>query len=548
MLKKYFFGIAILCFSFTATAVFATDYYFYIQLTDKNNSPYCLSNPAEFLSERAIARRNYFRLAVDSTDLPVNPHYLRKIEAKGFRIHNRTRWLNGATVVTSDSASINRLENLDFVKWIEYTGKVNTGNRIENRRKFALYQADDFQQIGVASKYGFADAQLSQVNGKYLHNAGFRGDGIYIGVLDAGFFNADIMPAFESLRSENRLLGTKDFVNPASDIFREHSHGSSVLSVMASHVENQHIGTAPMASYWLVRTENVWLEYLMEMDFWISGLEFLDSVGIDVVNSSLIYRTFDDPRMNFTHADMNGRTTRMSRAAEMASQKGIVVVNSAGNDGNGAWRIIGAPADAKGIITVGAVTSEGVASNFSSFGPSADGRIKPEIAARGSATALMNVNGNVSGNGTSFSAPIIAGMMACLLQFVRENHLFVSLDEILQAVFRSANNHNSPTEQLGFGIPDFGKAANFLLASNETPTDIFIFTDALSRTLQVNLGNRSFENAYIQIFNTTGKILLNQAIVSEQTTINTSGFSPGIYAVRILFSNRETKTQKVVIF
>jgi subtilisin family serine protease len=544
ILKKYFICILMLCLSSAGTTVSAVEYYFYVQLTDKNNTPYSLSNPAEFLSERAIERRNYFRLVVDSTDLPVNPAYLQQIEAQGFRIHNKTKWLNGATVVTSDSASISTLENLNFVHWIEYTGKVPvaTSRSQEMSRKVET-------QFDTVSKYGFAEAQINQIGGRFLHETGYQGEEIFIGVLDAGFFNADIMPAFERMRLENRLLGTRDFVNPQSNIFNEQSHGSNVLSTMAAYVENTYIGTAPKASYWLVRTENAALEYPMEMDFWISGIEFLDSVGIDVVNSSLGYTTFDDARMNFTQADLNGETARMSRAAEMASQKGIIVVNAAGNEGNKTWRKIGVPADARGIISVGAVTADGTASAFSSFGFTADNRIKPEIAARGTETALMNVNGFLSGNGTSFASPIIAGMMACFLQFAKDNYAYISLEDIFQKVFRSANNYNSPTEQLGYGIPDFEKAANFLLTSVEQnyQDEIYIFADSASKTLRIGLNNQNYKNAYIQVFDIKGRIRLNQSVFVEKTAINTNDFSVGIYAVRIVFSDGKTVVQKVMI-
>ena len=537
---KFFIIPFLLLLSFE---IFATDYYFYLQFTDKANSPYSLSNPSEYLSERATRRRQYFRITCDSTDLPVNPAYLQEIETNNFRIHNTTKWLNGATVVSSDSATIDLLQVLPFIKWIEYTGKLEKDGRERTIRK------KSFVQTEALGSYGHAAAQINQVNGMHLHSAGYRGEGIYIGLLDAGFYNVDIMPAFNVLRLENRLLGTKDFVNPASNVFRENSHGASVLSVMASNIDGQYIGTAPDASYWLVRTENDGPEYPMEMDFWISGIEFLDSLGIDIVNSSLGYATFDAPEMNFTYADLNGETARISRAAQMASKKGIIVVNSAGNDGNKAQKYINVPADAKDILTVGAVTTEGVASNFSSFGPTSDGRLKPELTARGTSTALMNTNGSFSGNGTSFSAPIIAGMMACFLHFAKDNRSFISLDNLFQYVFKSANMYNFPTEQLGYGNPDFQKACELLTAdiSASNISGIFIFTDTISKTLRIDFGHTDFRYAYVQILDINGKLLLNQIITFEKMDINTNGFNQGIYAVRIVFPNGETSIQKILI-
>ena len=542
---RYLFTATIILLLFLSAKVQATDYYFYVQLADKDNTPYSLSNPAGYLSQRAIERRQFFRLSADSTDLPINPNYLQAIKTNGFRIHNKTKWLNGATVVTSDSISIALLQALPFVKRVEYTGKMDDYTRRRTAQKKNLLQTDDLVD------YGHADAQITQVNGKYLHDKGYRGDNIHIGVMDAGFYKANEMSAFSRMRMEGRLLGTKDFVNPDSDIYQENSHGSSVLSTMATDINGLYIGTAPDASYWLVRSEKDGPEYAMEMDFWISGIEFLDSVGIDVVSSSLGYTTFDDEDMDFTYADMNGETARMSRAATMASNKGIILVSSAGNEGNKPWKYIGAPADAKGIITVGAVMTDGTVSNFSSFGPASDGRVKPEIAALGTSTALMNVNGCFASQGTSFSAPIISGMMGCFLQLAKDNYSFITLDDLFQYVFRSGNTYNSPSGQLGYGIPDFEKAADLLLANitihTAAATEILIFADAASKTLKIDLNGRNLKDSYIQILDINGKLLLNQMVSFERTIINTNGFNQGIYAVRIIFSNGETHTQKVII-
>ncbi len=524
---------------------FATDYFFYVQFADKCGTPYSLSNPAGFLSERALERRKAFALECDSTDLPVNPAYLKELVNHGFRIHNNTRWLNGATIATSDSTSVTEIQSLPFVTLVEYTGKMNEGTKQKSEKNKNLSQIIDLVD------YGYADAQINQVNGKYLHNQGYRGEDIHIGVLDAGFYNADIMPAFNLLRIQNRLLGTKDFVNPYADIYKESFHGSYVLSTMASDIPGEYIGTAPAASYWLVRTENDASEYAMEMDFWISGIEFLDSVGIDVVNSSLGYTTFDDPAMNLTHADLNGKTARMSRVAGMAAKKGIIVVSSAGNEGNKTWKKISIPSDAEGIITVGAVTGEGNPSVFSGYGPTADGRVKPEVAALGTSTALMNVNGNTVSNGTSFSSPIIAGMLACLLQFTKDQHAFILPASVIEAVCRSADNYDSPTQQSGYGIPDFEKACHLLLSSTESGVielrDIYVFPDTASGILNINLNTNNIRNTYVQIVDINGKVLFNEPVYSENITINTRHYIPGIYAVRVLFPTGEDVTQKILI-
>jgi len=546
------FGLSSIGSSFSAI-----EYYFYVQLTDKNETPFSLDNPFEFLSQRAIDRRAFFGIAVDSTDIPVNQTYAQEIVTNGFRVHNTTKWLNGITVATQDSISIEILKNLSFVAKIEYTGKapelvsaVRAEEVCEKTKTNEIIETE----LRTSGLYGAAADQINQIGGMLLHDEANRGEGIYIGVLDAGFFNADIMPAFELMRSENRLLGTRDFVNPHSNIFQENSHGSNVLSTMASYIENVYIGTAPMASYWLVRTENTSLEYPMEMDFWVSGIEFLDSLGIDVTNTSLGYRTFDNPALNFTQTQLDGRTARMSIAAEMASQKGIIVVNSAGNDGDKAWRMVGFPADASGIITVGGVTASGTASTFSSFGPTADGRIKPEIAARATATALMNNAGAFSGNGTSFSSPIIAGMMACFLQYAKNHHSNFSVDDLLQFVFRSANNFELPTDQLGYGIPNFEKAVEFLQVSSDIstgkstyPHPIVIFVDYASQLLHINVNKQVYGENYVQVFNLKGETEFSQRFTTESISLNISHLNSGVYAVRIISPEGIATVEKIVL-
>jgi len=517
-------------------------YYFYVQFTDKNNSQYSLSKPLEFLSERAVARRTSFGLSCDSTDLPVNPSYIKQIKDLSIPVHCQSKWMNGATVLLPDSGMMSQVRRLPFVKFVEYSGKL-TGPVQAPKGKYKIKTTFD---------YGIAAGQINQLNGTTLHNEGYRGKGIQIGVIDAGFMSVNTNTAFDSLRLQGRLLGTKDIINPNSDIYSEDSHGAMVLSTMAGNVPGQFLGTAPDASYWLIRTEYVPTEYKVEPDFWCSGIEFADSVGVDIATSSLGYSTFDDPSMNFTYADMNGKVCRASRAANLASKKGIIVTVATGNEGEKTWHYISSPSDADGIITVGAVTSVGTPSYFSSFGPSSDGRVKPEVCATGSFSAIISSAGTPSnGDGTSFATPIMAGMMACLLQRYKAIDALTDVPTILNSVFKSGSLYNNPTDQMGYGIPDFVQAEKNLktfdsIRQIEKENFVLSYNPTL-KTITVRFTESNFpKNSTVSIYSMTGSLLLNQPLTETSTVLQSGKFQTGVYAVSVS-ENGKTNTVKVVV-
>jgi len=517
-------------------------YYFYVQFTDKNNSQYSLSKPLEFLSERAVARRTSFGLSCDSTDLPVNPSYIKQIKDLSIPVHCQSKWMNGATVLLPDSGMMSQVRRLPFVKFVEYSGKL-TGPVQAPKGKYKIKTTFD---------YGIAAGQINQLNGTTLHNEGYRGKGIQIGVIDAGFMSVNTNTAFDSLRLQGRLLGTKDIINPNSDIYSEDSHGAMVLSTMAGNVPGQFLGTAPDASFWLIRTEYVPTEYKVEPDFWCSGIEFADSVGVDIATSSLGYSTFDDPSMNFTYADMNGKVCRASRAANLASKKGIIVTVATGNEGEKTWHYISSPSDADGIITVGAVTSVGTPSYFSSFGPSSDGRVKPEVCATGSFSAIISSAGTPSnGDGTSFATPIMAGMMACLLQRYKAIDALTDVPTILNSVFKSGSLYNNPTDQMGYGIPDFVQAEKNLktfdsIRQIEKENFVLSYNPTL-KTITVRFTESNFpKNSTVSIYSMTGSLLLNQPLTETSTVLQSGKFQTGVYAVSVS-ENGKTNTVKVVV-
>ena len=457
---------------------------YFIQFTDKNNSPYSISNPEVFLSARALARRAAHNIAIQENDLPVNPQYISQVEAKGVTVLEASKWLNGVVIFTTDTSLVDSVEALPFVKkTITFkNGPVKEKNFFKNETVSKENQNPELKASSFTERaYGQALTQIKQIDGIPLHNSGYLGQNMVIAVLDGGFENVLNQTVFDSLRSENRILGTKDFVYPGGNVYTISPHGREVLSCMAAYEPNLMIGTAPKASYWLLRSEDVTSENLIEEYNWVCAAEFADSVGADIINSSLGYTTFDDPSVSHTYADMNGRTAISTIGAEIASSKGILVVNSAGNDGlSSTFPWIGAPADGDSVFTIGAVDAYGVRAYFSSIGPTYDGRIKPTVMAMGVGATIADANsGVVYGDGTSFSSPIIAGMCACLWQA----HPKASNVQIMNAIKETASNHSAPNNDIGWGIPDFAKADSLL--SVEFPTGLNNYSSNSARIILV---------------------------------------------------------------
>ena len=420
-----------------------------ISLKDKAATEYSLKKPEKYLSAKAIERRRKQNLPIDSTDLPVCRKYIDEIRKQGVKIVVTGKWDNFVTVSCNDTTLIDRIAALPFVLSTEKVW-ISPGDgkpSMATERDSVLNQPT----IHPDSIYGRAITQIQMSNGDKLHEAGFKGQGMTIAVIDAGFHNVDKIEAMKNIN----ILGTRDFVNPEADIYAESSHGMSVLSCMAMNQPNVMIGTAPEASYWLLRSEDEYSENLVEQDYWAAAIEFADSVGVDLVNTSLGYYSFDDPTKNYRYRDLNGHYALMSREAAKAADKGIVVVCSAGNSGSGSWKKITPPGDAENVITVGAVNKYGVLAPFSSVGNTADGRVKPDVVAVGLGSDVMGTDGNLRhANGTSFSSPIMCGMVACLWQACPE----LTAKEIIELVRRSGDRAVFPDNIYGYGIPDLWKA------------------------------------------------------------------------------------------
>lgn len=415
-----------------------------ISLKDKAATDYSLQKPEMYLSKKSIERRKRQGLEIDSTDLPVCKKYVDAIRKKGVHVLVTGKWDNFVTVSCNDSMLIAEIAGLPFVRSTERVWR-GVAKRASERDSLIN------KPLRTDSLYGPAITQIKMSHADRLHEAGFKGQGMTIAVIDAGFHNVDKIEAMKNIN----ILGTRDFVNPEADIYAESSHGMSVLSCMAMNQPNVMIGTAPEASYWLLRSEDEYSENLVEQDYWAAAIEFADSVGVDLVNTSLGYYSFDDPTKNYRYRDLNGHYALMSREAAKAADKGIVVVCSAGNSGSGSWKKITPPGDAENVITVGAVNKYGVLAPFSSVGNTADGRVNPDVVAVGLGSDVMGTDGNLRhANGTSFSSPIMCGMVACLWQACPE----LTAKEIIELVRRSGDRAVFPDNIYGYGIPDLWKA------------------------------------------------------------------------------------------
>lgn len=421
-------------------------------LKDKHGCACNLAEPSAFLSVKAIERRKRQGLAVDSTDLPVSADYTRMFNVEGARLVGASRWNNTVIVSVNDTSVANALAKLRCVT--AYKKVWQSPDSILPRPKRLKCHAAYYSWDSIPSSlHAAAREQIATINGLSLHRKGFTGKGITIAVLDGGFMNADSLSAF----SHTSILGVHDFVDRSSpeSLCQETDHGTKVLSAMAANAPNVYVGCAPDASYWLLRCEDRQTEQPVEEDYWAMAAEYADSVGADMINSSLGYYHFDNKADDYRYRDMDGHTAIISRTASLLAGKGIILVNSAGNSGMGPWKKITFPADAEDIITVGAITPTKINAPFSGVGPTQDGRVKPDVMAPGSPTSLISGRGTVVQDmGTSFATPLVCGMAACLWQALPQ----LTAKDIMQIIRQSADNSGHPDNICGYGVADFGKA------------------------------------------------------------------------------------------
>ena len=506
----------------------------WVEFTDKAGSPYSIENPSEYLSPRALERRNRLGIAVDSLDLPVNPAYLDALRQTGGTVWTVSRWLNGAVLYTPDSTGISAtLGALPFVADVKYYSHDSIVR--ESAHEYldgTPVEPQPFDTLYGPEYYGLGYSNIDIINGIPLHRAGYKGEGILIGVCDGGFPGMDTLEAFADLRAEGRLVATRDFVYGGDNVFDVHSHGTRVLSNMATCRPGIYVGTAPKASYALCRTEDTFHESPMEELFWAAAMEFLDSLGVDVTNTSLNYISFDNPDWNYPPEALDGQTSYISRAANVAATRGILVVVSAGNTGYNPPPNFSVPADSPEALVVGAIDENGERALFSSYGTTADGRQKPDVMAPGKSIWTILPDGTaMKASGTSFSSPITAGMAACVI----ERYPTLGPAAWCDSIRAWGDRATAPHSEYGYGTPDFGLALGTGpgVGIGETPQpadDAPILRmelyDATGRCLSVRQSQHS-------------------PTLNSQLSILNSPLPRGVYLLRLITPNG-TRTRKIV--
>jgi hypothetical protein len=513
-------------------------YYYRVYLKDKGNNNTGSYIPSDLLSLKAIARRIKAGITVpDYSDIPVYPGYLSQISSAGFVLHCTSKWMNTALYKTISKADIKPILGLPFVSDVKIVKVPGMKGMFNDKLDFSTVQ-------DVLPPYNLP---ITMVNGYPLHDSGFDGKNILIAILDGGFLNADHISSIDELRRRNGIRTTYDFVNNNNFVFNASAHGTAVLSVLAGNIPGSIEGTAPGADYLLLKTEDVFSEFPSEEDFWAAGAEFADSAGADIISSSLGYYNFDDPALNYKKTDLDGKTAFVTKVAEVAASKGILVVNSAGNERNNIWKSIIFPSDGYSVISVGAVDGNNNISIFSSAGPSADGRIKPDNVTMGVSVPVQTANSTVDrSNGTSFSCPVLSGMAACLMQaFPRALNM-----DIINVLHSSADRYSSPDSLYGYGIPDMTAALNTLQEKylNVPDGETIAFPNPTTDDLEI-IFRQPPERITIEFFTITGKLIFRKEFMDFAgrtiTIAEVRNLDQGIYFIRLI-TGTGTRVQKII--
>jgi len=517
----------------------------WVYFKDKPSEKQFISAPLKMLTQRSLNRRMRYNISLDFKDVPVEESYVLHIKnAEGVKILARSKWLNALHVQGSQAAILNLMDT-DFVANVQFANKsLNSSAKISNSKKI-VRQKNKFE-VATDFEYGEATNQIKIMRGEILHENNFTGEGMQIAVIDGGFPNVDTFLAFERIRNNNQILGGYDFVNRDSNFYSGHYHGMSVLSTIAGYIENEFVGTAPDAEFYLFISEDVDNETPLEESLWVEAAEKADSLGVDVINTSLGYTTFDNPNYNHTYEDMNGETTFISRGAEIAFSRGMIVVNAAGNEGDNDWHYISAPADANSVLSIGAVFFFGSLdiAPFSSFGPTSDDRVKPDVCAIGAFAAGIDESGNLTSIlfGTSFASPIMTGVVACLWQAFPEK----TNAEITQLIKESAHLFLNPTDQEGYGVPNFESVYNVLGVESLEPeiNEILLYPNPAENELYFKISSK-INKVEVQIVNLLGQTVLKETVNKDKLIMGVSFLDKGLYMVQLKY-NDKVETIKIL--
>lgn len=515
----------------------------WIFFTDKPNESAFFSNPLSELSQRSLDRRTTQNIPLDTKDAPLHQPYIDQITAStGITVLAKSKWLNMLHVRGNSLADVQALSSLAFVDHIQYANhSLNPGGKMDNSKKFtSTNKWLDTNNTNVNFNYGNSATQVQMLNCHILHQQNYTGAGKIVAILDAGFPGVNTAAPFQRLRDNGLILGGYNFVTNSTNFYTGNSHGTNVLSTMGGYATNL-VGTAPDAKYYLFITEDVASETPLELSNWIEGAEEADRLGVDVINTSLGYFGFDNPAHSYTYAKMNGQVSVASRAVDIAFSRGMICVISAGNEGNTSEPHVGTPADATFAVTVGSVTSSEVRSGFSSIGPTADLRIKPDLMAMGTASVISNTAGTITtANGTSFSSPILAGAITSFWSaFPNKKN-----SEIVQLVKQSADRYSTPDNNYGYGIPDFQLALNNALATSDFDLAKVKVYPNPSRDI-VSFDLFGLNEADFTLSNSLGQTVLKKTFKNEIEKISLENMAKGIYYYTITSSEMKLQGKLV---
>lgn len=506
-----------------------------VYFTDKAGTPYSIQAPQQFLSQKSIARRERQNISVTARDLPVNPAYVAGLKAAGATVWYTSRWFNAA-VIQATPEVLEQIRNLSFVKSERSLNRSAEQRTSQDMKRSAIETVPGTSAItyNTQQDYGLAFHQANMLGVVDLHEAGFKGENMTIAVLDAGFPGVNTIPAFSHLYQNNQVKGTFDFVEKSTAVYGASNHGTAVLSTIAAYEPGKIIGTAYKANFLLLRTENAASEHNIEEINWLLGAEYADSAGADVINSSLGYHAFDAPSVSYTYDQLDGNTALVTKAADFAAATGILVITSAGNEGNGGWRFIAAPADADSVLTVGAVDSLGVKAAFSSFGPTADNRIKPDVVALGLNAYVLNAAGNlVNSSGTSFAGPIVAGFATALWQA----NISKTNIEMLELIRQLGSKSNNPDNETGYGIPNYNRTVT-ALPDELKAQGVMVVNPVRDNRITLLLGHKwQQQQVDVHIFDMTGKLVWQENVRIDQQksalSLNAAQLKQGIYLCQL---------------
>lgn len=501
---------------------------------DKNSNPYSLSQPEGFLSPKSLQRRVRSGISLTAEDLPVTPSYVTQVRAAGAKTFFTTKWMNGV-LVEGTASMMSSIESFPFVAKVDFVAPDK--KLIGGRSKHVKQQNDVSAQVDP-------EVQLQMLGLDKMHRDGYYGEGVTISILDTGFPGVNSSSPFQQIFAEGRIKMTQDFVTNSGNVYQFATHGAVVFSVIAAK-EATFTGGAYKANYLLFVTEDAGSEYRIEEYNWLFAAEKADSAGTDVIQSSLGYTLFDDSQMDYKITDLNGKTAVVSKAAGMARDRGIVVVVSAGNEGNGGWHFITPPADAEGILSIGAINNLGNKVGFSSFGPTSDGRIKPDVAALGQSTAVILPDGILStASGTSLASPLVTSLVAGLLQAYRN----YTPAELVEAIKLSASQGSAPDNQLGYGVPNYIAVKNYL-ESNLSSNEVFIYPNPAASTLRLTFRNLPVGLVDLSFYDAQGKLLSNPVAtlnwLNNPVEISLSNLTAGSYFLKVR-SDKVSRTFRFV--